>query len=39
MGQAAGAIEDIKPAAQIINEMMTQALEILKKVNGKVAKL
>jgi len=39
MGQAAAAVEDVKPAAQIINEMITQALEILKKVNGKVAKL
>jgi len=39
MGQAAGAIEDVKPAAQIIDEMMTQAIEVLKIVNRKVAKL
>eukprot|EP01123_Difflugia_compressa_P008515 TRINITY_DN2557_c0_g1_i1.p1 TRINITY_DN2557_c0_g1~~TRINITY_DN2557_c0_g1_i1.p1 ORF type:complete len:358 (-),score=65.01 TRINITY_DN2557_c0_g1_i1:34-1107(-) len=36
MGQAAGAIEDIKPAAQIVNEMMTQAIEILNAIHKKV---
>jgi len=35
MGQAAGAINDIKPAAQIINEMITQAIAILKNVGAK----
>jgi len=39
MGQAAGAIEDVKPAAQIIQEMVSTAVEILHKVHGKVAKL
>jgi len=39
MGQAAGAIEDVKPAAQIIDEMITTAVDILKRVHGKVAKL
>ncbi len=29
MGQAAGAVEDIKPAADIVKEMVAQAVDIL----------
>jgi NAD(P)H-dependent flavin oxidoreductase YrpB (nitropropane dioxygenase family) len=38
MGQAAGAIEDIKPAAQIITEMATQAIAILSANHRKIVK-
>eukprot|EP01124_Arcella_intermedia_P014012 TRINITY_DN203_c0_g1_i1.p1 TRINITY_DN203_c0_g1~~TRINITY_DN203_c0_g1_i1.p1 ORF type:complete len:360 (-),score=62.37 TRINITY_DN203_c0_g1_i1:45-1016(-) len=39
MGQAAAAIKDIKPAAEIINEMMTQAIDILKASSKRISKL
>jgi len=38
MGQAAGAIEDVKPAAQIINEMVSQAISIISANNKKIVK-
>lgn len=37
MGQVAGAITDIKPAAEIINEMMRDAVSILKQLNSQMA--
>jgi NAD(P)H-dependent flavin oxidoreductase YrpB (nitropropane dioxygenase family) len=36
MGQAAGAIKDVKPAAEIIKEMVSGAVAILKQNSGKV---
>ena len=36
MGQVAGAIHDIKPAKQIIEEMMTGAVAVLKKTNSLI---
>jgi len=38
MGQAAGAINDVKPAAEIIREMVSQAISILRSNAGKVGK-
>jgi len=38
MGQAAGAIQDVKPAAQIINEMVSQAIQIMSANNRKIVK-
>lgn len=38
MGQAAAAIEDIKPAAQIIEEMVSQAVSIISANNRKIVK-
>jgi NAD(P)H-dependent flavin oxidoreductase YrpB (nitropropane dioxygenase family) len=38
MGQAAGAVEEIKPAAQIINEMVSQAIAILSANHNKIVK-
>jgi len=38
-GQVAGAIDAIKPAADIINEMIRDAVLTLRRVNGMVAKL
>jgi len=38
MGQAAGAINDIKPAQQIILEMVSEAIEILQKNSKKITK-
>jgi len=38
MGQAAGAIEDVKPAAQIITEMVTQAVSIISSNSKKIVK-
>jgi len=38
MGQAAGAITEVKPAAEIIHEMMTDAIAIVQKVQGKIGK-
>jgi len=37
MGQVAGAIDDIKPAAQIIDEMVDVAVETLRRLNSQVA--
>merc|ERR1712137_40882 len=39
MGQCAGAIHDIKPAADIINEMVTDCCKILQQLNTRVSKL
>eukprot|EP01126_Amoeba_proteus_P062621 TRINITY_DN8541_c0_g1_i1.p1 TRINITY_DN8541_c0_g1~~TRINITY_DN8541_c0_g1_i1.p1 ORF type:complete len:374 (-),score=69.50 TRINITY_DN8541_c0_g1_i1:118-1128(-) len=39
MGQVVGAIDDIKPAAVIIEEMMQEAVETIRRMNGLVAKL
>jgi len=39
MGQCAGAIDNIKPAKEIIEEMVQQAVQIITKVSTKVAKL
>jgi len=39
MGQCAGAISDIKPAKQIIDEMVREAIETLQGVSHKIAKL
>ena len=39
MGQAAGAINDIKPAADIINEMVTDAITIMRGGVAMVARL
>jgi len=39
MGQCAGAIKDIKPAAQIMQEMVTDAIAIIRHNNKLVAKL
>lgn len=36
MGQAAGAIEDIKPARDIINEMMNDAIQTLRHLHGRI---
>lgn len=30
MGQSSGAVSDVQPAAQIVNEMMTMAIQILR---------
>jgi NAD(P)H-dependent flavin oxidoreductase YrpB (nitropropane dioxygenase family) len=38
-GQVCGAIHDIKPAAEIINEMVQGAIDTLKKSNNRLAKL
>jgi NAD(P)H-dependent flavin oxidoreductase YrpB (nitropropane dioxygenase family) len=38
MGQAAGAIEDVKPAAEIIKSMVSQAIEILSANQRKIVK-
>jgi len=38
MGQAAGAIDDIKPAAEIIKEMVSQAIAIMSANNQKIVK-
>jgi len=38
MGQAAGAIEDVKPAAEIIHSMVSQAIEILNSNQRKIVK-
>jgi len=38
MGQAAGAVEEIKPAAEIINEMVSQAIAILSANHNKIVK-
>jgi NAD(P)H-dependent flavin oxidoreductase YrpB (nitropropane dioxygenase family) len=38
MGQAAGAIEDVKPAAQIITEMVSQAISIINANHQKIIK-
>eukprot|EP01125_Pyxidicula_operculata_P019980 TRINITY_DN727_c0_g1_i1.p1 TRINITY_DN727_c0_g1~~TRINITY_DN727_c0_g1_i1.p1 ORF type:complete len:358 (+),score=105.40 TRINITY_DN727_c0_g1_i1:53-1126(+) len=37
-GQAAGAIKDVKPAAEIINEMMTTAIAQLRHLNTLIVK-
>jgi len=39
MGQCAGAINDLKPAKQIVEEMVQEAVEILTRVSSKVARL
>eukprot|EP00755_Sulcionema_specki_P018269 Sspe_Gene.66486::Locus_39274_Transcript_1_1_Confidence_1.000_Length_1225::g.66486::m.66486 len=39
MGQAAGGIHDVKPAAEILNEMMEEACNILTRQAALVAKL
>jgi len=39
MGQCAGAISDIKPAKQIVDEMVAEAIAHLSRVHSKVAKL
>ena len=39
MGQAAGAIDDIKPAAEIMDEMMGTAIDMLRMNTARVAKL
>jgi len=36
MGQAAGAISDIKPAKEIIDSMMSEAIQVLKMNTGRV---
>jgi NAD(P)H-dependent flavin oxidoreductase YrpB (nitropropane dioxygenase family) len=38
-GQVCGAIHDIKPAAEIINEMVQGAIDAIKKSNNRLAKL
>jgi len=38
MGQAAAAINDVKPAAQIINEMVSEAIAIISANNRKIVK-
>jgi len=38
-GQVAGCIEDIKPAKQIILEMMAEAIEIFEKMPSRISKL
>jgi len=38
MGQAAAAVNDIKPAAQIINEMVSEAISIISSNNRKIVK-
>ena len=39
MGQAAGAIDDVQPAKQIMSEMVNGAIEILRGVNTTVTKV
>jgi NAD(P)H-dependent flavin oxidoreductase YrpB (nitropropane dioxygenase family) len=39
MGQAAGAINDVKPAADIINEMIDGAITIMRKNVGIISKM
>jgi NAD(P)H-dependent flavin oxidoreductase YrpB (nitropropane dioxygenase family) len=39
MGQCAAAVNDIKPAAQIMNEMMVQAIEIMRGNTARISKL
>jgi len=38
-GQAAGNIEDVLPAAQIVKNMITQCVEQVKKMSGSLSKL
>jgi hypothetical protein len=39
MGQVAGAVHEIKPAAEIVNEMVRDAVAIVRGNAGLVAKL
>lgn len=39
MGQCAGAIQDIKPAKEIIDDMVNECISTLRAVNSNVAKL
>ncbi|TPX31455.1 nitronate monooxygenase [Synchytrium microbalum] len=39
LGQVAGSIEDIKPAKEIIDEMVTTACKTLRQLNGQIARL
>jgi len=39
MGQCAAAVREIKPAADIINEMVAQAISILRTNSGRISKL
>ncbi|TPX48961.1 nitronate monooxygenase [Synchytrium endobioticum] len=39
MGQVAGSIQDIKPAQEIIDEMVTTAAKILRQLSGQIARL
>jgi len=39
MGQVAGAIDDIKPAKDIIDEMVSTAIQVLRRETARVAKL
>lgn len=39
MGQVAALIKDVKPAADIINDMMTEAIAVIRRMNSSVAKL
>jgi len=38
MGQAAGAIKDVKPAAEIMREMVVTAIEVLRRENARIVK-
>jgi len=39
MGQCSGAVNEVKPARQIIEEMMTQCVDILRKNNNRIQPL
>merc|ERR1711972_815400 len=39
MGQCAGVIDEVKPADAIVSEMVTSAIEVLRKSTGQIAKL
>ena len=39
MGQASGAISDIQPCSQIMDEMMSGAIETMRKTLGSVVKV
>jgi NAD(P)H-dependent flavin oxidoreductase YrpB (nitropropane dioxygenase family) len=39
MGQCAGAIKDIKPAAEIVQDMMTEAIAALRNASSLIGPL
>jgi hypothetical protein len=39
MGQVAALVKDVKPAAEIMNEMINDAIAIIRRLNGTIAKL
>lgn len=39
MGQVAGAISDVKPAKEIVESMMKEAIETIRQMNSRISKL